>query len=258
MQTHQRRSRGSPVRTLIVFLPIFQIGPKTFDLMRLSVLMIQKPPDELNIYVLQQQNLGRRFGTSKMHFSTPVAAVCSKAVVLLLLIRCCKGFCNVLYFVTLCPILFCNHLDGDERGLAALLSLSSWCLVIIVWLFLSMPWVLSAVCDCVIPNHIHLLFLGVIHANSDGFGESAHLLGLVGAFVTIQNSHVVAQMTIECHFVRAAKGLISLTFAQAYLSLRHCTKSHVLPKMAMCFIHASSEYSGKSAHLPRRSHWTMR
>ena len=32
---------------------------------------------------------------------------------------------------------------------------------------------LSAVCDT------QLLFLGVIHANSDGFGESAHLLGLV-------------------------------------------------------------------------------
>ena len=33
---------------------------------------------------------------------------------------------------------------------------------------------LSAVCDC----DAHLL-LGVIHANSDGFGESVHLLGLV-------------------------------------------------------------------------------
>ena len=31
---------------------------------------------------------------------------------------------------------------------------------------------LSAVCDC----DTHLLFWGVIHANSDGFGESAHLL----------------------------------------------------------------------------------
>ena len=28
-------------------------------------------------------------------------------------------------------------------------------------------------------NHTHLLYLGVIHANNDGFGESAHLLGLV-------------------------------------------------------------------------------
>ena len=34
---------------------------------------------------------------------------------------------------------------------------------------------LSAVCDC----DTHLLFSGVIHANSDGFGESAHLLGLI-------------------------------------------------------------------------------
>ena len=34
---------------------------------------------------------------------------------------------------------------------------------------------LSAVCDC----DSHLLFLGVIHAISDGFGEYAHLLGLV-------------------------------------------------------------------------------
>ena len=35
---------------------------------------------------------------------------------------------------------------------------------------------LSAVCDC---GHTHLLFLGVIHANSGGFGESAYLLCLV-------------------------------------------------------------------------------
>ena len=34
---------------------------------------------------------------------------------------------------------------------------------------------LSAVCDC----DTHLLFFGVIHASSDGFSESAHLLGLV-------------------------------------------------------------------------------
>ena len=38
----------------------------------------------------QQQNLGRRFGTSKMHLSPleAKAAVRSKAVVLLFLIRC--------------------------------------------------------------------------------------------------------------------------------------------------------------------------
>ena len=31
---------------------------------------------------------------------------------------------------------------------------------------------LSAVCDC----DTHLIFLGIIHANGDGFGESTHLL----------------------------------------------------------------------------------
>ena len=53
--------------------------------------MVRNHPCELNIFVLQlQQNLGRRFGTSKMQLSPLVVlvAVRSKAVVLLLLIRC--------------------------------------------------------------------------------------------------------------------------------------------------------------------------
>ena len=76
----------------------------------------------------------------------------------------------VLYFVTLYPFSFWDHLDGEERELSALLSLSSWCLVIPL---IAMGW--SAVCDC----DTRILFLGVIHANSDGFGESAHFFGLV-------------------------------------------------------------------------------
>ena len=63
---------------------------------------------------------------------------------------------------------------------------------------------LSTVCDCAISHHTNLLFLDVIHANSDGFGESAHLFGLVLAFFTVQTSYVVAQMAIECRFVREA------------------------------------------------------
>ena len=37
---------------------------------------------------------------------------------------------------------------------------------------------LSAICDCDISQS-HSLLLGVIQANSDDVGESAHLLGLV-------------------------------------------------------------------------------
>ena len=90
-------------------------------------------------------------------------------MILLLLIRCrlllpLQDSVIVVYFVTLCPFLFYNNLDGEERGLTALLSLSSWWLVIVVWLFLSVPWV------C-LQFLIVILFLGVIHANSDGFGH---------------------------------------------------------------------------------------
>ena len=51
--------------------------------------------------------------------------------------------------------------------------------MIVVWLFLSVPWVCLQFVILIFSDHTHLLFLGVIHANSDGFGESAHLLGLI-------------------------------------------------------------------------------
>ena len=35
-----------------------------------------------------------------------------------------------------------------KRELVTLLSLSSCCLMMVVWLFLVVPWVLSSVCDC--------------------------------------------------------------------------------------------------------------
>ena len=61
----------------------------------------------------------------------------------------------------------------------ASLSLSSWCLLIVVWLFLSVPWVCLHFVIVIFTDHTHLLFLGFMHGNSDGFGESANLLGIV-------------------------------------------------------------------------------
>ena len=40
-----------------------------------------------------------------------------------------------------------------------LLSLSFWCLVIVVWLFLAMPLVHLRFLIVVFPDHTHLLFL---------------------------------------------------------------------------------------------------
>ena len=82
--------------------------------------------------------------------------------------------------------------------------------MLVVWLFLLVPWVFLQFVIVIFPDHTDLVFLGVIHANSYGFCESAHLLGLVWAFVTVQNSYVMAQIAVERQFVQAAKALASL------------------------------------------------
>ena len=117
----------------------------------------------------QQQNLGRRFGTSKMHLSPPtaLAAVRSKAVVLLLLTFCLLllsfvGVCNCSMFC--CTLLYVHSSIAiilmGKRELIALLNLSSWCLVMVEWLFLAVPQGCLQFVIVVFPDHTHLLFLG--------------------------------------------------------------------------------------------------
>ena len=75
-----------------------------------------------------------------------------------------------------------------ERELVALLSLSCWCFVIVVWLFLSVPWVCLQFVIVIFTNHTHLLFRGVIHVNSDDFGDSARrvlILALSPCYILI-------------------------------------------------------------------------
>ena len=50
-----------------------------------------------------------------------------------------------------------------KRELVALLSLSSLCLVIVVWLFLAVPWICLQFVIEVFLDHTHLLFLNTIH-----------------------------------------------------------------------------------------------
>ena len=46
-----------------------------------------------------------------------------------------------------------------KRELTALLNLSSWCLVIVEWLFLAVPRGCLQFVSVVFPDHTHLLFL---------------------------------------------------------------------------------------------------
>ena len=67
-------------------------------------------------------------------------------------------------YATLCLTLLYVHSSFaiilmGMRELVALLGLSSWCLVIVVWLFLAVPWVCMRFVIVVFPNQTHLLFL---------------------------------------------------------------------------------------------------
>ena len=84
----------------------------------------------------------------------------SVIVGLLLIVTSIVGFCN-------CSMVFCALLcvhssfaiSMGKSELIALLCLPSWCLMIVVWLFLTMPWVCLQFVIVVFPDHTHLLFL---------------------------------------------------------------------------------------------------
>ena len=64
-----------------------------------------------------------------------------------------------LLYVTVCPFWYCNHLDEEERELVALLNVSSWCLVMVEWLFLAVPWGCLRFVIVIFSDYTHLLFL---------------------------------------------------------------------------------------------------
>ena len=132
--------------------------------------------DPLLIYqklvLQQQQNLGRRFGTSKMHLSPPPPppgglGCCpflgggSVAVDFLFIVTPIVGVCNFSMFC--CTLLYIHSSIAiilmGKRELIALLNLSSWCLVMVERLFLAMPRGCLQFVIVVFPDHTHLLSL---------------------------------------------------------------------------------------------------
>ena len=75
---------------------------------------------------------------------TPIVGVCN-----------CSMFCCTLLYIHLS---FKTILMG-KRELVVLLGLSSWCLVMVMWLFLVVTWVCLRFVIVVFPDHTHLLFL---------------------------------------------------------------------------------------------------
>ena len=78
------------------------------------------------------------------------------------------------YSTQVCPISVLNAQTTEyklhthielvvARILVALLKLSSWCLVIVVWLFLAVPWVCRPFVIVVYPDHTNLLFFSQLN-----------------------------------------------------------------------------------------------
>ena len=64
----------------------------------------------------------------------------------------CSIFCCMLLYV---HSSFAIILIGKETELVALLSLSSRCLVVVLWLFLAVPWVCLQFVIVVFSGHTH-------------------------------------------------------------------------------------------------------
>ena len=79
----------------------------------------------------------------------------------------CSMFCCTSLYV---PSSFAIILM-EKRELVALLSLSSWCLPIVVWLFFVVPLVCLQFVIVVFLDHTHLLFLlgGIFHFYSNSY-----------------------------------------------------------------------------------------
>ena len=61
------------------------------------------------------------------------------------------------FFMFCCTLLYADSSFAiilmGKRELVALLSLSSWCLVMVVWLFLAVPWFCLQFVIVVFPDH---------------------------------------------------------------------------------------------------------
>ena len=82
----------------------------------------------------------QHFGFDFLFIVTPIVGVCN-----------CSMFCCTLLYVhsSIAIILM------GKRELVALLNLSSWCLVMVEWLFLTGPWGCLQFVIVVFPDHTH-------------------------------------------------------------------------------------------------------
>ena len=84
------------------------------------------------------------------------------AVLLLFIVTPIVGVCNCSVFY--CTLLYVHSSIAiillGKRELVALLNLSSWCLVMVGWLFLAVPWGCLQFVIVVFPDHTYYFCIG--------------------------------------------------------------------------------------------------
>ena len=103
----------------------------------------------------------------------------------------CSMFCCALLYASSS---FAIILMG-KRDLVALLSLSSWCLVIVVWLFLLVPWVCLQFVIVVFPDHTHLLFWTLVCNSPQTYDGRCYKVNFHYSAVTVVK---VCSLVIGC------------------------------------------------------------
>ena len=156
---------------------------------------------------------------------------------ILLLLICCwlllplQDSVIVLYFATLSPFLFCDHLDGEER--------ESWLLCLVC-----LPGVSWLLCGYFSQCHE---FVCSLWYSVTIFGchscEQRWLWGVctfAWSSLSLRHSSKFScgdsKLRLNAILREQRRIWPVCTIAQAYLYLGHCTKSLVLPKMAICVL----------------------
>ena len=90
--------------------------------------------------------------------------------------------CSMFYCTLLCVHSSIAIILMGKRELVALLNLSSWCLVMVEWLFLTVPWDCLRFVIVVFPDHSHYFLWSAVagrifnlcanHTSNSGFDQT--------------------------------------------------------------------------------------
>ena len=144
--------------------------------------------------------------------------------------NCSMFCCKLLYVYSSFAIILMG-----KRELVALLSLSSWCLVIVVWLFLAVPWVCLQFVIVVFPDHTHNFCLTVAIVTHD----------LLLLFVTgyIHTRYDPDKMSKSLNNTISIQGLFNCSYCHSWSIVVICDRLPPYPVWSRQDVKVSKEYN---------------